>query len=917
MKDDQILLAFILMLICIFMMTHGALAVVSEPDNIFYGRVSLNDQVLSSGSVSIKVNGVLIASGSIGASPDATDYYVLRVPIDAFRPKRQGAALPGDEASVYINDMNQPLKTIIIGQRGIIRKMDLGFEDSDGDGLSEGVELVLGTDPSNPDSDGDGISDGAEYYGTGSDPSGVPEVCDGIDNDLDGQIDEEGAEGCSIYFKDADEDGYGVDQDTRCLCEPTGVYTAVQPGDLDDEDPRIPDLLIFKAGITATGQGEAHGLADANNVSTVYIGLDGEASTVIASEPPENWTVYVRVSGNLSEDVRWIGSYREEWILDVDISEYADPSLDGYYPVLSWDPNEFCSPEVTGTFQLYSVDEGGKLILLIDDMYQANLYQTRGEEAVCISSVGCWQTYVIIWSRDAYIKINLPKGLSMISLPVIPESRVASDLFPEAELMFRFEKNLGYVPVADYEELEAGEGYWIVLPRERSYTLIGDAIMEYAFPAEDGWFMIGACTSSARASLDSGNIEVIYAFDPRVGYRPLLESDHLEPGQGYWIRLCNITDYTEIRVGSDVSPSEEMGSGSTPGIWRLPITATGQDVSDVLTGAHNVTTVYIGMDEAPFTSESVLPPPRWTVNMQLKDVFQSRFYSQDIRLIGNEAETWILKVEMDEDNTNPEWPGYYPVLSWDASQIPGNINKKQVKMKLTRAKTGEVLVNDMSKFRSYQTREKDGESILWYTIALELRPWEAPKERKGIPFWFGGYIPTWTWTSPQSPLSSPGLSQYYGSTGISGGTPSNVAGYPQQPWSSLNVNPYADFTGRSYSSSNGYKVYHQQAPLSSFNPKAYSGSLSSPGNFANWNTGYSQQSLPSSPYNSYSGTGSNYKSTSPNYEGYLPQKSPLFDYDKYKGSVGNYSNPLQNYKGNLKTPVPSFNYKQYPSFGNK
>ncbi len=34
--------------------------------------------------------------------------------------------------------------------------------DSDGDGLSDNVEFVLGTNPNNPDSDGDGVSDGAE-----------------------------------------------------------------------------------------------------------------------------------------------------------------------------------------------------------------------------------------------------------------------------------------------------------------------------------------------------------------------------------------------------------------------------------------------------------------------------------------------------------------------------------------------------------------------------------------------------------------------------------------------------------------------------------------------------------------------------------------------------------------------------------
>ena len=41
--------------------------------------------------------------------------------------------------------------------------------DSDGDGLSDSEEALLGTDPNNADSDGDGISDGDEVA-NGTDP---------------------------------------------------------------------------------------------------------------------------------------------------------------------------------------------------------------------------------------------------------------------------------------------------------------------------------------------------------------------------------------------------------------------------------------------------------------------------------------------------------------------------------------------------------------------------------------------------------------------------------------------------------------------------------------------------------------------------------------------------------------------------
>lgn len=44
---------------------------------------------------------------------------------------------------------------------------------------------------------------------------------------------------CDIYYKDADEDDYGVDGDTQCLEEPSGSYTALQGGDCDDTDPAV------------------------------------------------------------------------------------------------------------------------------------------------------------------------------------------------------------------------------------------------------------------------------------------------------------------------------------------------------------------------------------------------------------------------------------------------------------------------------------------------------------------------------------------------------------------------------------------------------------------------------------------------------------------------------------------------------
>jgi len=68
---------------------------------------------------------------------------------------------------------------------------------------------------------------------------GGAETCDGKDNDCDGITDEPDAIGCTVYYFDADRDGYGRAADSKCLCGPTGFYTAAEPNDCDDGNPNV------------------------------------------------------------------------------------------------------------------------------------------------------------------------------------------------------------------------------------------------------------------------------------------------------------------------------------------------------------------------------------------------------------------------------------------------------------------------------------------------------------------------------------------------------------------------------------------------------------------------------------------------------------------------------------------------------
>uniref|UniRef100_UPI001639D71C gliding motility-associated C-terminal domain-containing protein n=1 Tax=Croceivirga lutea TaxID=1775167 RepID=UPI001639D71C len=85
--------------------------------------------------------------------------------------------------------------------------------DCDADGLTNGEEVSLGTDPENPDTDGDGILDGEEVNTDSTDPlddcsnvNGMPLADSDCDNDGLTTA-EENAAGTDIYNPDTDGDG--------------------------------------------------------------------------------------------------------------------------------------------------------------------------------------------------------------------------------------------------------------------------------------------------------------------------------------------------------------------------------------------------------------------------------------------------------------------------------------------------------------------------------------------------------------------------------------------------------------------------------------------------------------------------------------------------------------------------------------
>jgi hypothetical protein len=165
-------------------LSFHARAVLPEPDNVVYGTIALDGRPITAADFDVVIEvrrslgGPAVASYQMGANTRFGNLYSVRIPLESLTPKTDtNAAYSGDVVYIVVSDINgeRDSRTLTVGTRGAFQRLDIGTSvpDSDNDGLPDVWELAmfgnLGQN-SNGDPDGDGISNGMEFI-AGTNPN--------------------------------------------------------------------------------------------------------------------------------------------------------------------------------------------------------------------------------------------------------------------------------------------------------------------------------------------------------------------------------------------------------------------------------------------------------------------------------------------------------------------------------------------------------------------------------------------------------------------------------------------------------------------------------------------------------------------------------------------------------------------------
>ena len=223
------------------------------------------------------------------------------------------------------------------------------YADADGDAYGDAAVSDIACDqPSGYVANATDCDDG-----DGSSSPGGTEVCDGVDNDCDGTVDNDDAADASDFYLDADSDGYGDAASVSTACSAPSGYVSdssdcadtdasVNPGVAevcdsidndcngysDDDDAGLTGAYTFYLDFDSDGYGGAGFTASACSAPSGYVSDSSDCDDAVASTYPgaDEYCNAVddNCDGAVDEDSAVDAS---TWYADADADAYGDPAV--------------------------------------------------------------------------------------------------------------------------------------------------------------------------------------------------------------------------------------------------------------------------------------------------------------------------------------------------------------------------------------------------------------------------------------------------------------------------------------------------------------------------------------------------------------------------------------------------------------
>jgi parallel beta-helix repeat protein len=262
---------------------------------------------------------------------------------------------------------------------------------------------------------------------------------------------------------------------------------------------------------------------DVQYTNTIIIGTASQAYTKKSKELAAYYSCDIKLCDTnqifVSSDIQEDMDHKNNCIWNVAVNPRGNigNELSETTATISWNPQTL---NVKGTYELRN-DFDGTGETIVADMRSITNYQVTGYS---------YKKFSIVWQKAHTYTFQLNQGWNLISLPVMPESTNVNDIFPDSLAAFAF-KNGSYYPVS---QLESGKGYWIKVPEQAEYSIIGQHVSNYSKLLSKGWHLLGSVNHECVPVTEPGyNILAIYQY-VNGGYQIVTS---LDPGNGYWVNV--------------------------------------------------------------------------------------------------------------------------------------------------------------------------------------------------------------------------------------------------------------------------------------------------------------------------------------------------------------------------------------------